>query len=162
MEQAMSQPKQILQVSTKDVDEDSECTREAAHGLDRVTTFSGRKRHMSSPILPIEDYSATSQDESSATSTTEDIAAFVSGLAEEQIPLPVAARRGGPPLEVLAQIAGAGRIHARMREKGHHLRFLADASGGRTRIELHDHEGNLLRSLSTVEAFELAAGQALA
>jgi hypothetical protein len=49
-----------------------------------------------------------------------------------------------------------------MREKGHHLRFLADASGGRTRIELHDQEGNLLRSLSTVEAFELAAGQALA
>ena len=31
----------------------SERKREAAHGLDRVTTFSGRKRHMSSPLLPI-------------------------------------------------------------------------------------------------------------
>ena len=27
--------------------------REAAHGMDRVTMFSGRKRHMNSPIMPI-------------------------------------------------------------------------------------------------------------
>jgi len=157
----MSQLDEILKVSTNDVDEHSECTREAAQGLDRVTTFSGRKRHMSSPILPIEDYPAMSQDAPYATSTTEDISAFVSELAEQQTPLAVAARRGGPPIEVLAEIAAAGRIHAQLRETGQHLRFLPGSSGERTRIEIHDPEGNLLRSLSTVEAFELAAGKAL-
>jgi hypothetical protein len=159
MEQGMSQVEEILQVSTNDVDEHSECTREAAHGLDRVTTFSGRKRHMSSPILPIEDYSATSDVPSA--SSAEDIAAFVSGLAAEQAPLALAARRGNPPLEVLEQIAAAGRIDAQLRERGHHLRFLPAENGGRRRIEIHDCDGNLVRSLSAAEALELAAGKPL-
>jgi hypothetical protein len=161
MEQAMSQLKEILQVSTNDVDEHSECTREAAHGLDRVTTFSGRKRHMSSPIMPIEDCSAMSSDAPSAGSSAEDIAAFVSGLAAERTPLAVDARRGGPPLEVLEQMAAAGRIDAQMRETGQYLRFLPAAHGEHTRIEIHDREGKLVKSLSTAEAIELAAGKTL-
>src|SRR6202040_146463 len=59
-EQSMSQLEEIRQVSTNDVDEHGERKREAAHGLDRVTAFSGRKRHMSSPILPIEGDSSLS------------------------------------------------------------------------------------------------------
>jgi hypothetical protein len=43
----------ILKVSLEGADdfERTNARSEAAHGPDRVTTFSGRKRHMSSPLL---------------------------------------------------------------------------------------------------------------
>jgi hypothetical protein len=45
----------ILKVSLEGVDdfERTHAKSEAAHGPDRVTTFSGRKRNMSSPLLSI-------------------------------------------------------------------------------------------------------------
>ena len=69
LEQSMSQLQEILQVSAEAVDDHGEHKREAAHGLDRVTTFSGRKRHMSSPILPIEGPSGPSTLTAAGTST---------------------------------------------------------------------------------------------
>jgi hypothetical protein len=92
---------------------------------------------------------------------TEDIATFVSEMATDPNPLTLAASRGGPPQELLEQIAAATCFEARLREGGHHLRFHTEAHGGPPRIELHDRDGNAVRALSTTEAFELAAGAPL-
>jgi hypothetical protein len=162
----MSQLKEILQVSANVVDEHGERKREAAHGLDRVTTFSGRKRHMSSPILPIEgnlSLSSTlspSSTQTPADTSTEQIGAFVAGLAAGESPLDVVASRGGPPPYVLEQVATAGAIHEELREGGQCVRFLT-AGDGRTSIELHDRDGNVLRGLSIGEVFDVAAGKPL-
>jgi hypothetical protein len=162
----MSQLEEILQVSANDVDEHGERKREAAHGLDRVTTFSGRKRHMSSPILPIEgnlSLSSTlspSSTQTPADASTEHIGAFVSGFAAGEGPQDVVASRGGPPPYVLEQITTAGTIHDELREGGHSVRFLT-AADGRTSIEIHDRDGNALRSLSIAETLDVAAGRPL-
>ncbi|MGO9762988.1 MAG: hypothetical protein ACLP1Q_17185 [Solirubrobacteraceae bacterium] len=79
-------------------------------------------------------------------------------MAAGETKLALVASRGGPPPELLDQIAAAGRIEEQLRESGHQLRFTA-ADGGRTTIELHDRDGNDVRILSTAEALELAAGK---
>ncbi len=116
---------------------------------------------MSSPILPIHRPSRPSSITPSAGANAEDIGAFVSELAAGKATLTLAASRGGPPLEVLDQIAAAGRIEEQLRASGHQLRFSPAAPGERTRIEIHDREGNAVRTLSTAEALELAAGKPL-
>lgn len=121
---------------------------------------------MSSPILPIEgnlSLSSTlspSSTQTPADTSTEQIGAFVSGLAAEESPQDVVARRGGPPPYVLEQITTAGAIHEELREGGHSVRFLT-AADGRTSIEVHDRDGNALRSLSIAETLSLAAGKPL-
>ncbi len=116
---------------------------------------------MSSPIMPIEDLLGPTADIPIipiADSNTEDIATFVSEMATDPNPLMLAASRGGPPQELLEQIAAAAGFEERLREGGHHLRFHTQAYGGAPRIELHDRDGNAVRTLSITEAFELAAG----
>ena len=113
---------------------------------------------MTSPITPIEDLLGPITDTLPADSNTEDIATFVSEMAADGTPLTLAASRGTPPPELLEQIAAAAHFEERLREGGHHLRFHAETPGERPRIELHDSDGNLVRALSTTEAFELAAG----
>jgi hypothetical protein len=113
---------------------------------------------MSSPILPIQGPPDLSRETPSAGSDAADISTFVSELASSEAMLAPAASRGAPPPEVFDQIAAAGRIHERLRESGQQLRFIAAAPGEPTQIEIHDGEGNVVRTLSTVEAFELAAG----
>jgi hypothetical protein len=125
--------------------------------------FSGRKRNMSSPIIPIEGplgpHTATT-----TTAVAADAAVCVGTLASElaagETQLAIIASRGGPPPEVLDQIATAATIEEQLRETGQQLRFGA-TDAGRTRIELQDRDGNTLRSVSTAEAFELAAGKPL-
>jgi hypothetical protein len=114
---------------------------------------------MSSPILPIQGAPDSSIAAPSADGDAADISAFVSELAAREATLAPVASRGAPPPEVFDQIAAAGRIHEWLRENGHQLRFLAAAPGERTRIELHDGDGNAVRTLSVAEAFELAAGR---
>jgi hypothetical protein len=116
---------------------------------------------MSSPILPINGPLGLLRVAPSAGAGAEDIGAFVSELTAGEATLALAASRGGPPAEVLDQIAAAGRIEEQLREGGHQLRFSAAAQGERIRIEIHDHEGNPVRTLSTAEALELAAGKPL-
>jgi hypothetical protein len=157
----MSQLEQILQVSAKDVDDGSERTREAAHGMDRKPPFSGRKRHMSSPILPITDLTGRPIDTPLSASNAEGIGVIVSALNAREYPPTLIASRGGPPPELLEQIAVAGAIEEQLRESGHQLRFSLAASGERTSIELIDRDGNATRSLSAAEALELAAGKPL-
>jgi hypothetical protein len=116
---------------------------------------------MSSPILPIKSPSGPSRAMPSATSGADDVGAFLSELAVSEDSLALYASRGGPPPEVFEQIAAAGAIDERLRESGHQLRFSTAAPGERTRIEIHDPEGNAVRTLSTAEALELAAGKPL-
>jgi hypothetical protein len=169
----MSQLQEILQVSAEAVDEHGERKREAAHGLDRVTTFSGRKSHMSSPLLPIEGHLSPSSTDTQAVTSTEDTGSFlagvtpaeapvdaVAGITPADAPFDVVASRGGPPPYVFEQIAAAGRIDEALRDGGHHVRFLSTADG-RTSVELHDRDGIAQRTLSVAEALELAAGRPL-
>jgi hypothetical protein len=157
----MSQLEEILQVSAKDVDDGIERKREAAQGMDRETPFSGRKRHMSSPILPITDLSGYPTDTPQAPIAAEDIGGIVSALSAGEYPLTLIASRGGPPPELLEQIAVAGALEEQLRESGRQLRFTPLAGGERTRIELVDCDGNAMRTLSTAEALEMAAGKPL-
>lgn len=113
---------------------------------------------MSSPILPIQGPPDVSRATPSAAGEAAGISAFVSELASREAALGPAASRGAPPPEVLDQIAAAARVDERLRESGQQLRFIAAAPGEPTRIELHDREDGAVRTLSTTEAFELAAG----
>jgi hypothetical protein len=107
---------------------------------------------MSSPIMPIRDPRAPSEPMSAAPT---DAPAFVAELAASERTLRIEATRSGPPPEVLEQMAAAGRIGEQMRERGQEVRFSLSESG-RVRVELDD--GAAVRTLSTVEAFDIAAG----
>jgi hypothetical protein len=75
--------------------------------------------------------------------------------------LPIGISRGGPPPELLGEIAHAGRIHAEIRAEGNDVRFHGGLDGA-VLIELCTIDGELIRALSAVEVVELAAGQAAA
>ena len=138
--QGVSQLEEILQVSTKGVDDNSERKREAAHGLDRVNMFSGRKRHMSSPILPISDPLASTENQAIRSRRGHPCRSS-SELTAGEGASPLDRRsRGGPPPEVLDQIAAAGKIEERLREDGRQLRF-STGQDGHTIIEVRDNTG---------------------
>jgi hypothetical protein len=63
-----------------------------------------------------------------------------------------------PPQEVLDQMASAAQNHETLRTQGRELRFSRDEQSGRTRIEVRDRGGNVLRTLSPAQALEVAAG----
>lgn len=115
---------------------------------------------MSSPIIPIEGPVDPHTATTMVAADAERIGTFVSALADGETKLAVIASRGGPPPEVLDQIAAAATIEEQLRESGYQLRF-DTAAGGRTRIELHDRDGNVVRSVSSAEALELAVGKPL-
>jgi hypothetical protein len=75
-------------------------------------------------------------------------------------PGPIEAFRGGPPPEVLDQMALAGAVDEGLRESGRQLRFLPAGHGERTRIELHDRDDGV-RILSVAETVDIAAGNLL-
>lgn len=112
---------------------------------------------MSSPILPIK----APTDMPSVAASAEEIGALVSEIKASERPRAFVASRGGPPAELLDEVAAAGHIEQQLRERGYRLRFLAQPHGQRTRIELCDADGNIVKSISTAEAFELAAGKPL-
>lgn len=86
---------------------------------------------------------------------------FIADLDTPEHTLDIDASRGGPPPELLAQMAAAGRTESRLRARGRHLRFVGDGLGARTTIELHDLDAGTVRVITTAEAFELAAGRQL-
>ncbi len=114
---------------------------------------------MSSPILPINGPSDLVNAAPSADAGTARISAVVSELAARESAFSPIASPGGPPPELLEQIAAAGRIEERLRDAGQRLRFTRATPGERTRIELHD--GDAVRALSIGEAVEIAAGRPL-
>jgi len=116
---------------------------------------------MSSPIMPTKGPLGPSTAAPSAGSDAGDIGAFVSELAASDSALALEASRGGPPPEVLDQMAAAGRIDEQLRASGFGLRFSSVAPGERARIEVRDREGNAVRTLSASEAVDIAAGKPL-
>jgi hypothetical protein len=115
---------------------------------------------MSSPIIPIEGPLGLPTVTPPADGSAEYVGMFAAKLAEGETTFALLASRGGPPPEVLEQIAAAGSIEVQLRESGRQLRFTR-AEDGRTRVEIHDHKGNSLRTLPTAEAFEVAVGKPL-
>jgi hypothetical protein len=63
-----------------------------------------------------------------------------------------------PPPEVSAEVRAAARAATRLHEQGRELRF-NQADDGRLRIELCDHDGNVLRGVPTGEIFDFAEGK---
>ena len=63
-----------------------------------------------------------------------------------------------PPQEVLDQMANAAQRHEALSAQGRELRFSRDEQSGRTRIEVRDRSGNVLKTLSPAQALEVAAG----
>jgi hypothetical protein len=63
-----------------------------------------------------------------------------------------------PPPEVSAEVQGAARAAARLHELGRELRF-EQGDDGRLRVELRDHDGNVLRQVPTPEVFDFAEGK---
>lgn len=63
-----------------------------------------------------------------------------------------------PPPEVSAEVQSAAHAAARLHELGRELRF-AHGDDGRLRVELRDHDGNVLRQVPTAEIFDFAAGR---
>lgn len=70
------------------------------------------------------------------------------------------ARRGGPPPEVLAQMRRAAQIHEHLRMSGLRVSFELPA-GGRPRVTLRGADGEALRTISALEASEIATGLAI-
>jgi len=94
-------------------------------------------------------------------SSADDLSVLVSELTEREATLAPLASRGAPPPQVLDAIAAAGGIHEQLRERGRHLRFFTAEPGEGARLEIHDDDGNLVRTVSMTEAVELAAGRRL-
>jgi hypothetical protein len=62
---------------------------------------------------------------------------------------------------VLEEMAGAAHTYEALSAQGRELRFARDEQSGRTRIEVRDRAGNVLRTLSPAQALALAAGTPL-
>ncbi len=80
-------------------------------------------------------------------------ASFASELAVSLDTVPAS-----PPQEVLDQMASAAQRHEALSAQGRELRFSRDEQSGRTRIEVRDRGGNVLKTLSPAQALEVAAG----
>jgi len=72
--------------------------------------------------------------------------------------LSVASALPSPPPEVSAEVQGAARAAAHLHELGRELRFDQGADG-RLRVELRDHDGNVLRQVPAAEIFDFAEGK---
>jgi hypothetical protein len=116
---------------------------------------------MSSPVMPKWASTGPSISTSSTSSDAGSLAAFIAELAGSDRAPTIEASEGCPPPELLEEIFAAGRIEERLRESGQHVSFLPSVPNGRTAIELHDRDGDMVRSLSIAALLELAAGKPL-
>ena len=66
-----------------------------------------------------------------------------------------------PPREVLEEMARAAQTYEALSAQGRELRFARDEQSGRTRVEVRDRAGNVLRTLTQAQALALAAGTPL-
>lgn len=65
---------------------------------------------------------------------------------------------GGPPPELLDQMARADAVNTRLRRSGREIAFALSADGCSLQIELRDENGRVLRTLSLSEAIDVAEG----
>lgn len=112
---------------------------------------------MSSPI--------TASEGTTAARAVVDIRA--AGSSASQSPLRAAATQSSvsvrtlpssPPQDVLEQMADAAQRYDELTSAGRELRFTHDQESGRTRIEVRDRAGRLVKTLSPAEALDVAAG----
>jgi len=61
-----------------------------------------------------------------------------------------------PPQEVLDAMDAASRAYQKLRAQGRELRFARDADSGRLTIEVHDLDGNLLRTIPPSKLLDVA------
>jgi hypothetical protein len=131
----------------------------ADHGSDRQkthTTFSGRKRNMSSPTQPFTGPPGPA-DLAPTTVAYDGTAPSPESALGEREPL-IRALRSAPPEAVLEEVARADAARERLAAIGQHVHFAGEGNG-RARIELRDADGALLRELTPGEAIELACGE---
>jgi hypothetical protein len=75
--------------------------------------------------------------------------------------LAVDAHTAAPPPELLAQMAAAGAIHDQLAAEGLHVAFSQARAGRPTEITVRDAGDAQSRTLSAVQASEVAAGKPL-
>jgi hypothetical protein len=132
----------------------------AAQGRVRDQCFQ-EENSMSSPITPPQGPFAAQPVR------TTDAARF--SIAPQSIGAPFAlepavsldAFPSSPPQEVLDQMGSAAHTYEELSTQGRELRFARDEQSGRTRIEVRDRAGNVLKTLSPAQALALAAGTPL-
>jgi hypothetical protein len=133
---------------------------EAAQGRDRDQCFQEETR-MSSPITASQgptgaraavDIRAAGAraDDASPTRPQRSVAAQ-SSVSLQTLP-------SSPPPEVLEQMADAAQRYDELSSQGRELRFARDSESGRTRIEVRDRAGHLVKTLSPAQALDVAAG----
>jgi len=105
---------------------------------------------MSSPTSDMTDPARTMAHQSSM---------FAADLARDERGTKIEVSRPHPPQEVLDQMLQADAIGQLMRERGQALSFTFSAENRLMSIELCDSHGELLRTVSTSEAMEIAAGK---
>lgn len=112
---------------------------------------------MSSPILPAEGLPGLPSTNPPTSIAVEPAGVFIAGLDPGEGAPSLEAARGAPPPEVIDEILAAHELCKELHEGGYQLRFFASPDGGRTRIELHDTDGNVVSSLTIAQALEIAA-----
>ncbi len=133
---------------------------EAAQGRDREQCFQEETR-MSSPITAsqgstaaravVDIHAAGSPDSAGSPASALRVAAAQSSVSLQTLP-------SSPPPEVLDQMADAAQRYDELTSQGRELRFARDPESGRTRIEVRDRAGHLVKMLSPAQALDVAAG----
>ncbi len=114
---------------------------------------------MSSPISPITGPLGPSHLSSPAASGAGDLTALLCELGSDERGFTIDAGRGGPPPEVLEQMAEAYELWGRLRRRGLEVRFSLEQEG-RPVIELRDGKDGTVRRLTIDEAMAIATGEA--
>jgi hypothetical protein len=130
----------------------------AAQGRDRDECFQ-EENSMSSPITPPQGPAAAqpvcpTARSSAAPQRTAAPFALAPTVSLDAFP-------SSPPQEVLDQMGSAAETYETLSSQGRELRFARDEQSGRTRVEVRDRAGNVLRTLTHAQALALAAGTPL-
>ncbi len=110
---------------------------------------------MSSPILPTLGPLGPHTHSLGASGARDELSLLVAELGADDGSLSVEALHGGPPLQVLEQMAEADEVLRGLHERGLDVRFSGVEEP--VRIELHDSQA-APRALSVTEAIAIAAG----
>lgn len=95
---------------------------------------------------------------SSPSAPPTDLSATEGASGDRGEPRSIDLTHGGPPAELLDQMARADAINTRLRRSGREIAFALSADGCSLEIELRDEAGRVLRTLSLSEAIDLAEG----
>jgi hypothetical protein len=129
----------------------------AAHGRDREECFQ-EEISMSSPITPPQGPAAARPALPTAAARPSAAPQGAGAPFASELTVALDTVPSSPPREVLDQMASAAQRHEALSAQGRELRFSRDEQSGRTRIEVRDRGGNVLKTLSPAQALEVAAG----